>query len=103
MSKKEDLKPELKAIFTIIDESGEKGTGIVELFDKLEKNYNDTDTLLAVLTQLGELEMKGYVHGKRVEIKGTEMWAFHSMKWFAAGKGESVKEVSPPGGVPEWS
>jgi hypothetical protein len=72
MSKKEDLKPELKAMFTIIDESGEKGTGIVELFDKLEKDYRDRDTLLTVLTQLGELEEKGYVHGKRFEIKGTE-------------------------------
>jgi Fe2+ or Zn2+ uptake regulation protein len=103
MSKKEDLTPELKAMFTIIDESGEKGTGIVELFDKLEKDYNDTDTLSTVLRQLGELEGKGYVHGKRVEIKGTERWAFHSMKWFAAGKGGSVKEASPPAGVFEWS
>ena len=97
--KKEDLKPELKAIFTIIDESGEKGTGIVELFKKLEKDYKDTDTLSTVLRQLGELEEKGYVHGKRVEIKGTERWSFHCMKWFAAGKGRSV--VSSPG-VFKW-
>lgn len=100
MSKKEDLEPELKAIFNIIDESGEKGINLVELFDKLEKDYRDRDTLLAVLTQLGELKEMGYIHKKLVEVKGTERWVISSIKWFVAGKGGSVKEASFPAGLP---
>lgn len=100
MLKKEDLDPELKAILAIIDESGEKGTDLRELFDKLEKDDRNRDTLIAVLTNLSELREMGYIHKKHVEIERTERRVTTSIKWFAAGKGESVREGSFSGGFP---
>ena len=89
---KKDLTPELKSIFTIIDESGEKGTDLFELFDNLGKDHRDRDTLLAVETQLCELREMGLIHRKVVEVERTERWVTTCIRWFAVGKGESARE-----------
>lgn len=100
MPKKEDLEPELKAIFNIIEESGERGTDLRELFDKLEKDDKDRDTLIAVVTNVGELVEMGYIHRKLVEVERTERGVETCIRWFVIGKGESVKEGYPPMGIP---
>jgi Ca2+-binding EF-hand superfamily protein len=100
MSQKEDLEPELKAIFDIIAESGEEGTDLRELFDTLEKDDKDRDTLIAVMTGLGELTAMGYIHKRIVEVERDERGTISSIKWFEVGKGESAKEGSPFMGMP---
>lgn len=100
MPKIKDLEPELKALYTIIDESGEKGTDLFELFDNLGRDHRDRDTLIAVETHLSELREMGLIHRKLVEVERTERWAITSIRWFAAGKGESAKEGSFPWPIP---
>ncbi|MBU7045240.1 MAG: hypothetical protein HXS54_02300 [Theionarchaea archaeon] len=92
MPEKEELDSELKAIFDIIEESGENGTDLGELFDKLEKDSRDTETLLGVMTNLDELGEMGYIHRKIVEEERTERGVTTAIKWFVVGKGDSVKE-----------
>lgn len=93
MPKKEELEPELKAIYDIIEESGEKGTDGFELFEKLGKDCRNRDTLIAVMIHIDELIEMGYIHRKYVE-KRTEKWVTTCLRWFVTGKGESVREGS---------
>jgi hypothetical protein len=88
----EDLPPELKKIFEIIEESGEHGVNIGVLFKKLGKDGRDTDTLLAVMDQLGDLWERGYIYQKIVEVERTEKGVSNSIRWFVTGKGESLPE-----------
>lgn len=99
MPKNKDLNPELRAIFDIIEESGEQGTGQGELFDILGKDHTDRDTLMAVMTHLGELREMGLIHRKLVEER-TERWVITSIRWFVVGKGESVQEGTFPPFLP---
>ena len=91
MPKRKDLKPELKAMLDVIEESGEEGTSQGEIFDIFGKD-NTRDTLVTVMTQLGELREMGLIHRKFVEEERTERGVTMSIRWFAAGKGESVRE-----------
>ncbi len=92
MPEKEELDSELKALFDIIEESGENGTDLGEIFDKLEKDSRDTETLLGVMTNLDVLREMDYIHRKIVEEERTERGVTTAIKWFVVGKGDSVKE-----------
>ena len=94
MPKKEELEPEPKAIFDIIEESGENGTDLGELFDKLGKDSRNVDTLIGVMTNLDKLAEMGFIHRKIVEEERTETGVTTAIRWFVVGKGESVKEGS---------
>lgn len=87
-----ELEPELKKLLDMVTERGEKGIQLDELLDNLQKNGRDYRVVLAVMNDLFQLQDLGYIHRKIIERK-IEGGIEGEIRWFAAGKGESIKEL----------
>lgn len=87
-----DLEPDLRVLYTYVEESGEDGIGLGKLLDTLKKDRSDIKAVTSVLDNLGTLMDLGYVHRKIIETK-TEMGYEGKILWFAVGKGESLQEL----------
>jgi hypothetical protein len=92
---RENLPPELRAIFDIIEESGEHGIDVGNIFEKLGKDGKDLETYFAVSAQILELREMGHIYKKIVKEEINEDWVANCIRWFVIGKGESLPEGSP--------
>ncbi len=88
----ETLEPNLKILYDSIEESGEEGIRLDELFDKLKINGHDVETLINIMDSLNQLGELGLAHKKIIESK-TERGYEGEIRWFAAGKGDSIPNL----------
>ncbi|KYK37737.1 MAG: hypothetical protein HXS46_03245 [Theionarchaea archaeon] len=84
-----DLAPDLEILYNYINETGEKGIPLDELMMKLNKDMGDIDVVLDVMDDLHKLGELGHIHREYVTEKSERMITTE-MRWFVAGKGESV-------------
>lgn len=97
--KLKDLEPHLKTLYNYVDESGEKGIRLDELLIKLNKEEDGIDIILDIMDDLIKLGELGYIHREFVTER-SERWVTTEIRWFAAGKGESISSEGPVLGSP---
>jgi len=97
--KLKDLEPHLKTLFSYVDESGEKGIRLDELLIKLDKEEASIDIILDIMDDLFKLGELGYIHREFITER-SERSITTEIRWFAAGKGESISSEGPIAGPP---
>lgn len=89
-----DLEPTLEILYNYINETDEKGIPLDELMMKLNKDTGDIDVVLDVMDDLHKLGELGYIHKEYVTERSERMISTE-IRWFVAGKGESVSSNDP--------
>ncbi len=97
--KLKDLEPHLKILYSYVDESDEKGIRLDELLIKLNKEEASIDIILDIMDDLIRLGELGYIHREFITER-SERSVTTEIRWFAAGKGESISSEGPVLGLP---
>lgn len=92
----EDLEPDLKQLYDIVKETGKQGIPLDILFDKLNIDRGDVDSIIVVMDSLIQLREYGLAYKDIIQSKfgrGT----LYEIRWFVGERPAFSKSRGDPG------